>query len=106
MRRCWDTLDVVSLGLIAGGLVVRSTDGANLWGRALYAMSAPILFARLLFFAQFLRVCGPTIQVRALAYVVTFGERLCSETPRDPASQLRIFRVFWICMLVNIPWQF
>lgn len=60
----WNILDLLGLGLVTGGLVVRCADGDNPWGRALYALSAPLVFSRLLFFAQMLRFHGPMIQVR------------------------------------------
>lgn len=60
----WNILDLLGLGLVTGGLVVRCADEENPWGRALYALSAPLVFSRLLFFAQMLRFHGPMIQVR------------------------------------------
>lgn len=60
----WNILDLLGLGLVTGGLIVRCADGENPWGRALYALSAPLVFSRLLFFAQMLRFHGPMIQVR------------------------------------------
>lgn len=62
----WNTLDLLGLGLVTGGLVVRCADGQNPWGRALYALSAPLVFSRLLFFAQMLRFHGPMIQVSCM----------------------------------------
>eukprot|EP00752_Nemacystus_decipiens_P012128 g10753.t1 len=59
----WNILDLLGLGLVTGGLVVRCANGDNPWGRALYALSAPLVFSRLLFFAQMLRFHGPMIQV-------------------------------------------
>lgn len=59
----WNILDLLGLGLVTGGLVVRCTDDESLWGRYLYALSAPLIFSRLLFFAQMLRFHGPMIQV-------------------------------------------
>lgn len=59
----WNILDLLGLGLVTGGIVVRCADGESLWGRSLYALSAPLVFSRLLFFAQMLRFYGPMIQV-------------------------------------------
>lgn len=60
----WNPIDVLGLGLVAGGVVVRITDETNSWGRALYALSAPLLFSRILFFGQMLQFQGPMIQAR------------------------------------------
>jgi len=59
----WNILDLLGLGLVTGGIVVRCVDSESLWGRSLYALSAPLVFSRLLFFAQMLRFHGPMIQV-------------------------------------------
>ncbi|CAM9970930.1 unnamed protein product [Ectocarpus sp. 13 AM-2016] len=71
----WNILDLLGLGLVTGGLIVRCADGDNSWGRALYALSAPPIFSRLLFFAQMLRFHGPMIQVvfSMTAELVKFG---------------------------------
>ncbi|CBJ29682.1 Ankyrin Repeat Transient Receptor Potential Channel [Ectocarpus siliculosus] len=71
----WNILDLLGLGLVTGGLIVRCADGDNSWGRALYALSAPLIFSRLLFFAQMLRFHGPMIQVvfSMTAELVKFG---------------------------------
>lgn len=60
----WNPIDVLGLGLVAGGLVARVAHETSSWGRALYALSAPLLYSRVLFFAQVLRFQGPMIQVR------------------------------------------
>lgn len=60
----WNILDILALTLLAAGFLVRATDGDNPWGRALYALSAPLLFSRLVFFAQLLHFQGPMVQVR------------------------------------------
>ncbi|CAM9510922.1 unnamed protein product [Scytosiphon promiscuus] len=71
----WNILDILGLGLVTGGFLVRCADGGNPWGRALYALSAPLVFSRLLFFAQMLRFHGPMIQVvfSMTAELVKFG---------------------------------
>lgn len=63
----WNPIDFLGLSLVAGGLVVRIADQTSSWGRALYALSAPLLFSRILFFAQILRFQGPMIQARNLS---------------------------------------
>lgn len=59
----WNPVDLLGLGFAAGGLVARFTARTSSWGRSLYALSAPLFFSRLLFFAQLFRFQGPMIQV-------------------------------------------
>ena len=59
----WNILDVLGLAVLLGGFIVRSTESESPWGRALYALSAPLVFSRILFFAQILPFQGPMIQV-------------------------------------------
>ncbi|CAM9403921.1 unnamed protein product [Ectocarpus sp. 12 AP-2014] len=64
MRDQWNLLDVTSLILLLGGAIQRmygQVDDES--SRALYALSAPLAFARILFFAQILPSQGPMIQV-------------------------------------------
>lgn len=61
-RDVWNFVDLAALILLFGGYLVRVFDGSNPWGRGLYAMSAPLLFLRILFFAQMLRFQGPMVQ--------------------------------------------
>lgn len=63
LRDRWNALDVLGLTILGCGIVVRAIDMENPWGRALYAMSAPLVFSRVLFFAQILPFQGPMIQV-------------------------------------------
>lgn len=58
----WNLVDLLGLGLLAGGLIVRYTNETSSLGRTLYALSAPLVFSRVLFFAQMLRFQGPMIQ--------------------------------------------
>lgn len=60
----WNILDVLGLVVLLAGFVVRSNDYTSPWGQALYALSAPLLFSRFLFFLQILQFQGPMIQVR------------------------------------------
>lgn len=64
VRDRWNVLDFLALGTLAAGWGVRMFMSKSLWGRALYAVAAPLLFTRLLFFAEFLPFQGPMIQVR------------------------------------------
>lgn len=59
----WNILDVLSLAALLGGFIARSVNSASPWGQALYALSAPLVFSRFLFFAQILQFQGPMIQV-------------------------------------------
>ncbi|CAM9407845.1 unnamed protein product [Scytosiphon promiscuus] len=59
----WNPIDLLGLGLAAGGFIARFTDRTSSLGRVLYALSAPLVFSRLLFFAQLFRFQGPMIQV-------------------------------------------
>ena len=59
----WNVLDVLSIMILAGGFVVRCTDSGSPWGRALYALVAPLIFLRVLFFAQYLLFLGPMVEV-------------------------------------------
>lgn len=59
----WNILDVLGLAVLLAGFVIRSTDSTSPWGQALYALSAPLVFSRVLFFAQILHFQGPMIQV-------------------------------------------
>lgn len=59
----WNIIDVLCLLLLVAGLGFRLAASSSQWGHALYALSAPLLFARILFFAQILRFQGPMIEV-------------------------------------------
>eukprot|EP00752_Nemacystus_decipiens_P011600 g10301.t1 len=59
----WNPIDFLGVGLVASGVVVRLADRTSPWGQTLYALSVPLLFSRVLFFAQILRFQGPIIQV-------------------------------------------
>lgn len=63
VRDVWNILDVLGVVLLAIGFLVRVKDYESQWGRALYALSAPLLFSRMLFFVQVFRFQGPMIQV-------------------------------------------
>ncbi|CAM9468357.1 unnamed protein product, partial [Hapterophycus canaliculatus] len=64
MRDQWNVLDVVSLILFVIGVVFRAFGGVDdTSSRACYALSAPLAFARILYFAQVLPSQGPMIQV-------------------------------------------
>ena len=64
VRNRWNWLESLSLALLAGGLFVRVVDSDVHLGRALFALSAPLVFSRVLFFGQILRRQGLVIQVR------------------------------------------
>ena len=62
----WNYLDVLGFAMLFGGMIVRLADSESPWGRSLYALSAPLMFSRVLFFAQILKFQGPMIQVSIL----------------------------------------
>ena len=59
----WNVLDVLSLVMLAGGLFSRFLDSGCPWGRALYALSAPLVYLRVLFYAQYLPFLGSMVEV-------------------------------------------
>lgn len=59
----WNLLDVVALNICLVGFIIRVVDNENAWGRGLYSAGAPLMFWRLLFFAQILPFQGVMIQV-------------------------------------------
>eukprot|EP00903_Cladosiphon_okamuranus_P009455 g9014.t1 len=72
IRNRWNWLECLSLTLLAGGLFVRVVDSDEHIGRGLFALSAPLVFSRVLFFGQILRRQGLVIQMMA----ILFGEML------------------------------
>lgn len=61
-RDKWNWLESLSLLLLAGGLTIRILNSDVHQGRALFALSAPLVFSRVLFFGQFLKRQGLVIQ--------------------------------------------
>ncbi|CAN0396724.1 unnamed protein product, partial [Ectocarpus sp. 12 AP-2014] len=59
----WNVLDALALVCLLIGLVIRAVDWTSPWGPAFYALSAPLIVGRVLFFAQVLRFQGPMIKV-------------------------------------------
>lgn len=59
----WNVCDLLGLVLGAWGLIARIADVDSPWGRSFYALSAPLLFFRIPFFAQILPSQGPMIEV-------------------------------------------
>lgn len=73
MRDQWNVLDVCSLLPLLIGLCFRAVGGVDdHTTKACYALGAPLVFARILYFAQVLPSQGPMIQV------TTCFRRLCS----------------------------
>lgn len=62
----WNVLDVLALGILAAGFSFRLVDSGSPWGRALYALSAPLVFSRALFYAQYLPFQGSMVEVSVL----------------------------------------
>lgn len=62
----WNWLDALALTLLATGLSIRTAESSEWYGRAVFSVSAPLVFSRVLFFAQILPRQGLVIQVRPL----------------------------------------
>lgn len=58
----WNILDALALIFLFIGMVIRWDDSTNSWGPAFYALSAPLVISRVLFFAQVLPFQGPMIE--------------------------------------------
>lgn len=82
MRDPWNVLDWLSLALLSSGLIARIAQPSDTLGRSLYALSTPLLFARLLFFAQILPHQGPMIQVRTILELLR-GRRFSMSSRND-----------------------
>lgn len=59
----WNWLESISLVLLAGALFYRIRNSDGFTGRALFAISAPLVSSRVLFFGQVLRRQGLVVQV-------------------------------------------
>eukprot|EP00903_Cladosiphon_okamuranus_P014752 g13669.t1 len=75
VRDQWNVLDALGLLFLLIGLIIRWVDSASSWRPAFYALSAPLLVSRVLFFAQILPFQGPMIQVifRMTTKILKFG---------------------------------
>lgn len=62
-RDQWNVLDLLGLVLLTCGFVCRTIDRDSSWGRGFYALSAPVVISRLLFYLQLFRFQGPMVQV-------------------------------------------
>lgn len=60
----WNVFDLSALSLCLAAFVIRAVDYDNVWGRSLFALAAPLLYWRLLFYAQLLPFQGAMIQVK------------------------------------------
>lgn len=63
----WNWLESISLLLLAGALFYRIGNSDGNTGRALFALSAPLVFSRVLFFGQVLRRQGLVVQVSGVS---------------------------------------
>lgn len=75
----WNVLDLLAIVLMCAGWLLRITEGESQWTKGLYALSAPLIFARVLYFAEFLPFQGPMIQV-SFDSCSTVEILLCSPT--------------------------
>ena len=58
----WNVLDALGILCLFVGMVFRWDDSSSPWGPAFYALSAPLVVSRVLFFAQILHFQGPMVQ--------------------------------------------
>ena len=70
-RDVWNFLDITVLLVVFGGFLVRVFDASSPWGRGLYALGTPLLFFRVLYFAEMLRFQGPIVQASVDRYLMT-----------------------------------
>ena len=59
----WRKLDLFALQICLIAFVIRVVDIDSSWGPGLYAMSTPLLFWRLLYYAQIFKLQGAMVQV-------------------------------------------
>lgn len=71
-RDQWNVLDALGILCLLVGMVIRWEDWTSPWGPAFYALSAPLVVSRVLFFAQILPFQGPMIQASSYIGVVAF----------------------------------
>lgn len=64
----WKIPQVLALQMSLAGFVVRALYPGSTWGRGLYAVASPLMYWRLLYYAQILPSQGTTIQVGRLLY--------------------------------------
>ncbi|CAM9587237.1 unnamed protein product, partial [Ectocarpus fasciculatus] len=71
----WNALDLLGLLFFAIGFIARVVDWTHQLGPAFYALSAPLLVSRALFFVQIHPLLGPMIQVvfRMTTILLKFG---------------------------------
>lgn len=64
--RCdrWNSIDLPLIGLLTAGWITRMVDHDFPLGKGFYALGTPLLFSRVLHFAQIHPFQGPMIQVR------------------------------------------
>ena len=81
LRDRWNVLDLLSLGILGAAFFYRLADSGNPWGRALYALGAPLVFLRLLFYAQFSPFQSSMVEVSVLRFL---KEDNCKRASHDP----------------------
>lgn len=89
----WNVLDMLSIILLSAGLYIRwwgNYDEDTATGKVFFALSAPLVFSRLLFFAQILRRQGLVIEVRARFHVTR------------PYSKYRSIMYSWLSRLRRV----
>lgn len=58
----WNVLDGLGLLFLSIGMAVRWSGSTSPWGPGFYALSAPLIISRVLFFAQILPFQGPMVE--------------------------------------------
>lgn len=66
-------VDLLALALLSIGLMSRIMSSESSYGRALYALSTPLVVSRILFFAQLLPFQGPMVQVSKARFSALFN---------------------------------
>lgn len=95
MEDGWNVLDVLSLGVSLGGFCARLFDPASPWGRSLYALSAPLLVSRLLFFATIDPFLGPMIQASGPNVKCSASPSICLLTFRPNTGDVTGVDASW-----------
>lgn len=99
----WNVLDALALMCLLIGLVIRGIDWTSPWGPAFYALSAPLIVGRVLFFAQVLRFQGPMIKVGFEEHRRAFRPESALLLLREIVPRLLCFRaILWIlCEMIS-----
>lgn len=97
----WNILDALGLLCLLVGLIIRWVNCGSPWGPAFFALSAPFLVSRVLFFAQILPFQGPMIQASVLfllsaARFTAGGILLNANNSHTIAAAGKHYSPFWL----------